>query len=170
MLLSFDSDLIDEQVLSIEPLFYGEHKSRITKTNGVFYSNETAITLLENACIFHGSTMQGRIDATKRLLNFAHRTPFIVAPLSVSVYPTASSKHSTSVWIFNHPYEIEEFETGKSLITFMSGESITVEISKHRLLKQKNRLHTVVDTYRTLDRMKDYNLLLKGRAVNYVDR
>lgn len=163
MVHNFDYYLIDEKVLSIEAVFVGENKSKITKENGVFYSKSSAIDLINHACIRFGSTMQGRIDAAKVFSSFPHKTPFIIIPFLLGVFPTNSRKNLTCVWIFNHPFQITFLEKKKSRVTFRNGKSIIVPVSKHSLTQQKQRLHAVLDIYNSKHRNNNYSVIKKDR-------
>lgn len=98
------------------------------------------------------STMKGRINAAATLLNYDKKSPFLIAPNEIGVFPTASPRNANCVWIFNHRFTIKEIEKGKSLITFMDGTAITVAASKHTTLKQHGRLHTLLSISRFMER------------------
>lgn len=148
VLLTCESYLLDEKVLSLEHYFLGKYKSKITRIDGVRLSKESPISLLEKACLRYGATMEGRIDAVKEKMEYMHRTPFIIIPFSVGAFPTISSESLFCAWIFNHPFVIEELEKGKSKVTLANGETIFVPVSKHSLLNQKKKLHSALDMFK----------------------
>lgn len=139
-----DSYLLDDMALALEPCFTELGKSRITRLDGIFYSWSTPEELLEEVCLRYGSTMKGRTDAVKKKLRFMHRTPVILIPQLVGVAPTVSSKDSTCIWLFNHPYLISKISSQQSIITLLNGEELAVSISKHSLTNQMNRLHSAL--------------------------
>ena len=154
-MLKCDSYLIDHCTLALESVFVGSNKSKITTTNGIYYSEMSPRELLDTACIRYASTMEGRKQAVRKLLNYPRKTPFLISPFDLGVFPTMSSKHLECVWIFNHRFVIDEYEKGKSIITFSEGTKIALQASRHILRKQQKRLHTVIDTFRTIDREKN---------------
>jgi len=165
MLSICDSYLIDERTLAIEPVFDGVCQTRITTKDGVFYSKERANHLLEKACYYNASTMQGRVAATREIMKFYHRIPFVIIPLSVGVFPTSSPLDMNCAWIFNHRFVVVALGKNKSRLTFLSGESITVPVSKHTLEKQQLRLYTSMSTYKELHETHRKSLWLKKKKL-----
>lgn len=163
MLSICDSYLIDQRTLAIEPVFDGVYQSKITTIDGVFYSKESCTHLLGTACKYYASTMEGRVGATREIMKYYHRIPFIIIPLSVGVFPTTSPKNMNCVWIFNHRFEVDKLEKRKSRVRFLGGESIIVAVSKHTLEKQQLRLHTSISTYKEMHETPRYSLWLKKR-------
>lgn len=154
ILRNCDSNLIDNQALLLEPVFTGKYKSKIVTTHGTYYSKMTVHELLNNACIRYASTMEGRMQATRIFMKYPNKTPILIEPTEIGAFPTMSYQRQDCVWLFNHPFVVEEFEKGKCLVTFPNGMSITVHVSKHILLKQQQRLHFTLDTYRFIHRQK----------------
>lgn len=145
-MLRCDSYLIDRHTLSLEAFFIGENKSKITTTKGIHYSKMSVHEILDKVCIRYGSSFQGRKEATKNLLKY-NKTPIVIKPNEIFAFPTKSIDHPECVWIFNHRFEVEEVEKGKSQLTFMNGTSIIVYVSKHVILKQQQRLHSTLGMY-----------------------
>jgi len=148
-----DSYLIDKKVLSLESVFIGENKSKITKTNGIFFSKLSVHDLLDKACMRYGSSFQGRKEATKKLMKY-NKTPIGIKPNVIAAFPTKSIDHPECVWIFNHPFKVEVVGRGQSQITFIDGTSIIVSVSMHVILKQQQRLHSTMGMYHMLLREK----------------
>lgn len=152
-----DSKWIDHKVLAIEPVFVGCYRSKIHTMNGTRYSKLDPRTLLDNACIRYASSKAGRKQATKKLLKYKNKTPFIIAPYSIGVFPTMASSNPECVWIFHHRFKIEELHHGRSRLTFINGTSIIVKTSRHILLKQQERLHTLISITSMLYRETELN-------------
>jgi competence protein ComK len=151
-----DSYLINHCVLAIEPVFIGEFQSKITTTYGEEFSKLTPYQLLDKACMRYLSTMTGRKQAASKLLNFQNKTPILIEPYAIAAFPTMSSSRLECVWIFNHRFTVRELGKGRSEITFYAGTSIIVNVSKHTLLKQQLRLHTLIDMYRKITQENTY--------------
>ena len=139
-----DSFLINRTVLAVKAFFMGENKSKIITTHGIYYSVLTPLELLNKACINYSSTWQGRTDVATVLLDYSKKPPFIIEPNKIGVFPTKSSKSPDCVFIFNHHISVHEVAKGQSVITFMAGISVTVKVSKNIILKQYQRLHTLM--------------------------
>ncbi|WP_186321482.1 competence protein ComK [Bacillus sp. FJAT-22090] len=149
---NFCSNLISRKVLLVKSAFIGDHKSEIMTTNGIIYSNMSVLNLLNNACIRYASTLEGRIHAAKVMMNYAHKTPVIIAPNEIGAFPTTSYKNVDCVWIFNHLFSVNDLGNGISQIVFNNGIQTTVRVSKNVLLKQQQRLHTLLNIFSNLER------------------
>ena len=139
------------QALAVENYFDGTHQSRIYTLAGIKLSKLTPLELIDKACMHYGSTVDGRRVSASKTLNYSHKTPIVIAPYSVGAFPTTSYKKDNCVWIFNHPFQVEQLADGTSFVKFDQGTTITVNASKHTLLKQQQRLHTLLDIYRNAE-------------------
>lgn len=149
-----NSNLIDNETLLLESIFIDKVKTRIVTTHGTYYSEESILKLLEDACNRFGSTMQGRLQAIKKIMDYSVKTPLLIEPNGLGAFPTKSYRHVECVWIFNHPFYVDELVKGKSVIHFMNGISIPVNTSKNVILKQHQRLHTSLNIYSINHRKK----------------
>lgn len=154
-MMSCDSYLLDERALAIKPIFTGDYQSEIFTTHGIYYSKLTPSNLLNKACINYCSTKKGRIGAATILLNYSQKPPFIISPNKIGVFPTESPKNQTCVWIFNNRLTVNEVAKGESVITFMNGTFIKVKVSKNVILKQHNRLHTLLSICFSMHRERE---------------
>lgn len=147
--MTFRCDLIDLQTLALEPTFLDGNQSKITKKCGVYYSVKTPLELIDEACMRYASTMEGRIQAVGRVLNFK-KPPFLIAPFDFGVFPTMSPNRLDCVWIFNHPFEIVKVDKQKSRLEFRNDVSIPVNVSVYTIRQQQQRLHMITDFYRRI--------------------
>jgi competence protein ComK len=139
---------LDHKVHSIENVYKEDYLSRLLTTDGVFYSRLSFTQLLENACILYCSTLEGRIQAVRKVMGYRHKTPVIIIPDLVSAFPTESYKKYTCVWIFNHPFQIEVLGKKKCKVIFEDGQFIIVNVSKEVLLSQQQRSDWTLEKFR----------------------
>ena len=154
------SNFIDERALALKPVLSGENRSKIITTHGTYFSRSSPKILLDRACLNHLSTKEGRIRAAKILLSYTKKPPFIISPNEYGVFPTESSKKPECIWIFNHRFSVKEFAKGETIITFMNGTAIIVQVSKYTIIKQEQRLHTLLSTGQTMQR--EYMRRMRG--------
>ncbi len=133
-----------ERALALEGVFDGKYRSKVTMIDGIYYSEMPPVDLLNEICMHFGATKKGRVDAAKSLLGFSKKTPFIIVPGKVAAVPLVSPDRDDCVWIFNHPFKTTEISKGKSLLTYRNGAKVEVPCSKYTLLKQENRIHTLL--------------------------
>ncbi|WP_318617282.1 competence protein ComK [Sporosarcina sp. YIM B06819] len=160
-MLHCDSYLIDTRTLALESVFTGDYKSKIITTHGNYFSKLSPHQLLNKACLYHFSTMKGRIQAATILLNYDKKPPFLIAPNELGVCPTASPQNADCVWLFNHRYTVTEVGKGQSIVTFMEGTSIYVKASRHTILKQQLRLHALLNISSLMGREKKIYIVKK---------
>ena len=124
--------------------------------HGVYYSKKSIKYLLEEVCIRYASTFDGRIRAIQKFMDYRHKTPLIIVPEEVGAVPTISHLHAECVWLFNHYYEINVISRNVSEIIFSNGYSIQVNVSKHVLVKQQQRLYSTMEAFRSMNRKQFY--------------
>jgi len=150
--LRCDSYLINQDTLALEPVFVGDYQSRIVTMHGVYHSKMSNKSLLEEVCIRYASTYEGRIRAVRKFMGYRHKTPLLIVPEEVGAVPTISPSHAECVWLFNQHFEIKVLSRNMSEVIFSNGYSIQVNVSKHVLLKQQERLYSTMEAFRSMQR------------------
>lgn len=158
-MLDCDSYLIDTRTLALESVFTGDFKSKLSTTDGIYFSKLAPHLLLNKACLRYFSTMKGRTQAASVILSYAKKPPFLIAPNELGVCPTASPENPDCVWLFNHRFTVTEVAKGQSVVTFMEGTTIHVKASKHTILRQYQRLHTLLSISSLMGRENQIYLL-----------
>jgi len=157
-LLNCDSYLIDERTLAVKKILTGDYQSKIITTHGIYFSKLSPTNLLDKACLNYLSTKKGRKRATTNWLNYSQKPPFIIEPNKTGVFQTESSKNPDCVWIFNQRLTVDEVAKKESVITFMNGTTIKVKVSKNTILKQKQRLDSLLSIGFLMDRERELYL------------
>lgn len=142
-----EHDLIDQGTIAVKPYFKDGYRSKITKKSGVFYSEKAPLVLINEACLNHASTLEGRKQAVREIFRF-YKPPVIIAPYHLSFFPTASYSNFNCALIFNHPFRHIATENGVSRLRFYDSIDIFVNASQHTLIQQHQRLHMVINYYR----------------------
>lgn len=150
-----DSYLLDHRALALKSVFTDGFKSKIITTHGIYYSKLSAEDLLNKACICYFSTKKGREQASKLLLNYIQKPPFLISNVNIGAVPTTGSNNFDCVWIFNHRCTVKEVAKGQSIVTFVNGTSITVNVSKHTISSQLHRLHTLISYSQSIHRERE---------------
>jgi len=154
--LKCDSYLINHETLALEPVFVDGYQSRIVTVHGVYLSKMSIKSLLEEACIRFASTFDGRIKAIRKLMEYQHKPPLLINPGEVGAVPTISHTRQECVWLFNDHFQVKMLSRNKSEIVFSNGYSIQVDVSKHVLLRQQQRLYSALEVFRSSNRKELY--------------
>ena len=158
-----DSYLLDHRALALKSVYTDGFKSKIITTHGIYFSKLSAEDLLDKACIRYFSTKKGREQASRLLLKYIQKPPFLISNVDIGVAPTAASRNFDCVWIFNHRCTVKEVAKGQSIVTFMEGTSITVNVSEHTILTQLHRLHTLMSYSQSIHRERELYIELSPK-------
>ena len=102
----------------------------------------TPTKVIDSACRFFGSTLEGRLQGTKDISNITHKAPITIDPSSGMYFlPTASPKNEKCSWIahshIEHIYPKNNHR--KTQILFKNGKNIIVDVSYGSMLNQIQR-------------------------------
>ena len=88
-----------------------EHCSKIYETDSVCYVNKGTTAIMEDSCLYFGSTLDGRRKGTQDMIGVNYKAPIIVEESKEMIFfPTSSSRYHDSVWIslkHIHNYNME---------------------------------------------------------------
>ncbi len=102
----------------------------------------TPTKVIDDACRFFGSTLEGRLDGTRDISNITHKAPITIDPSSgLYFFPTASPKNKKCSWIAHSHVEflIPMHQDKKTQIIFKNGKNVMVNVSYGSMLNQIQR-------------------------------
>ena len=133
---------LTKETRALIPVFneYGEAETLVYQSDGVKRLKGSPLHLLETACLYYGSSMQGRIEAARNVLGPHRKTPVIMDWHADTVFfPTIAKESPDCAWInFSQVYDAKSCDKG-TRIHFHSGETIDVTVSYHTIYRQKQR-------------------------------
>lgn len=133
---------LTNETRALIPVFneYGEAETLVYQSDGVRRLKGSPLHLLESACLYYGSSIQGRIEAARDVLGPHRKTPVIMDWHADAVFfPTIAKESPDCAWInFSQVYDAEKSGKGSRII-FHTGESVEVPVSNHTVYKQKQR-------------------------------
>lgn len=89
---------INEETMAVLPI--NEHCSKIYEIDSVFYVNKGTTAIMEDSCLYFGSTLDGRRKGTQDMIGVNYKAPIIVEESKEMIFfPTSSSRYHDSVWI-----------------------------------------------------------------------
>lgn len=120
----------------------GYYVSHVIESDGASnYVKQSPVGLIELACKFFGSSLKGRQEGARTILNVKHKVPISIDPSSgMYFFPTASPQRPFCSWI-SHTYvdRIRKTPENGTEFIFRNGKSITLDVSYGSMLNQLQR-------------------------------
>lgn len=115
-------------------------------SNKSFKENKGLVSYIQELCLNDGSSMNGRIEFSKHLLQSKSKVPFFVSE-DILLVPTHSIRNYDCALInlFN-VCEVRKSYSGLKL-SFVSGNILEVSISRHIWMNQLQKANALVDNY-----------------------
>lgn len=120
---------INEETMALIPI--NENHTRIIELKEEYIVKQSAFDILEENCIYYGSTYDGRIKAAQKMLNFSYKLPLLVEETEKLIFfPTKSSTSEDCCWI-NPEFVLKREKCGKEIyVEFKNGVREKFNISK----------------------------------------
>lgn len=125
--------IINVETLLIIP--YGRGKSKIFENDRTFIVNEPTGNILKNSCLFFGSSIEGRRDAVKQILEVDMKVPIIVEDIKNMIFfPVSDCVKRNSIWVsYQNLLKYSKFNEFSTVIYFKCGKKVRVD-AKYSLI------------------------------------
>lgn len=149
--------MIDADIVYYDPA--SEKTVIISETGRHGFFCGTPVQWLDQMCIAHGSTYQGRIDAFRTLTGTVQKPAVMISEMTHQMFfPTVSSKSSDCIWLCaERIFSIRTKDDQHSLVLFMDGNTIELAVSKRTLNKQLSRCEKFLEIMRNSIRKLETN-------------
>ena len=120
----------------------GKYTTYIMEEGREYAVHSTPTKIIDYACRFFGSTLEGRLEGTKDISQIVYKAPVAIDPSSgMYFFPTASPKNKKCSWIAHSHIKIiyPKNENQECEITFKNGKQITIDASYGSILNQMQR-------------------------------
>ena len=119
---------INASTLVILPI--EEEKCRVYEYDRDFIVKRKSTKIINDSCMFFGSSLNGRQYGTKKLINVAVKAPIIIEESKkIIFFPTTSPRQDNCTWIsFNNLVKYEKNED-KTILTFKNNKQIELDLS-----------------------------------------
>jgi len=103
--------------------------------------NQTPFEIMEDSCLYFGSTYNGRKEGARSILGAEYKVPIIVDEAdNLIVFPTTSPLSSDCIWIsLNHLKNYEKLDSYNTKIVFDNDKEIIVPSSYRSIENQVSR-------------------------------
>ena len=126
----------------------GESKTIVYELDDSFIVDESPLQIMEESCEYFGSSFDGRVIGTSKLVGYTHKVPIIVEESKDLIFfPTLSPKNNDCSWLsYKHISKIEKYKE-KTMIELLNGKKIIINASNaiidnqlYRCFRLKNTL------------------------------
>lgn len=135
--------MVDEYEITSSTLmleYYDEDKTKVYELTDEFIVNQNILTVMENSCSFYGSTFNGRVEASKKILNTNIKLPIVVEDVKkIIFFPTKAFYKSGCKWLsFNNIDKIERVYKSANVtrVYFCNGLVQDIEVSYEIIYRQ----------------------------------
>lgn len=140
-----DKYIINENTLALLTI---DNKVKIVEKYIDFYIEGSLNNIINDSCIYYGSTFLGRMHSAKSLLGISTKLPIIISEKKELIFfPTNSYKNTNCVWI--NYIEVDKYYSINSkelIITFLNKKKLVISVSNNIFTKQlfkASRLDTI---------------------------
>ena len=132
----------------------------VVEKDGDFFVENRVYDIMDNSCKYFGSSLVGRQEGTKKMINVTHKSPIIVEESSGLVFfPTHSPVHKDCSWlnVNNLVHYQKSSNDNKTLVIFNNGISLEFDVRYGSMNNQILRAARLVNVLQTR-RVKKNNL------------
>ena len=135
--------MVDEYEITSSTLlleYYDTNKTKVYELTDEFIVEQNILNIVENSCNFYGSSLEGRISASKKILGTNIKLPVVIEDVKkIIFFPTRANYQINCKWLsFNNIDRIEKIGKNNKLtrVFFCNGKYIDVKISYEIIYRQ----------------------------------
>ena len=130
---------INKGTLAVVP--NAEIGSLVYEDDERYVINQTPFSIMEDSCMYFGSTYEGRKQGAKKILNAEYKIPIVVEDSNnLIVFPTTSPYSDDCCWIsLKRVKNIEKIDANNTKIIFDNNKEIIIDCSYRSLENQISR-------------------------------
>ena len=99
--------------------------------------NQTTMEILNNSCEYYGSSLEGRLKGANNALGSCYKIPIIIEPdHDIVFFPTTSCRYEKCSWLSLNNIKTYYSTKFGTMVEFLDGQTIELEISKESLETQ----------------------------------
>ena len=141
-----DTYEINKSTLAVVPI--DENTSRVLEETTEYIVNKPSFEIIEDSCMYFGSTYQGRYDGTKKLLGMSYKLPIIIEESrNIIFFPTSSPRTKECIWVSLTHLDNYLIDKNNTYISFKNGYKLKANVSIFALENQilrASRLESVL--------------------------
>ena len=125
-----------------------DYRTKIITLDDEFIVEYDSKKLIDNSCKFFGSSLNDRVNMTKRLINISSKSPIIVEESrKIIFFPLKSIRDKCNIWISFNNLEKYNKSLDKTIFYFKNKKEVIIDFSYY-----------IIDNQVTRSLMLDYEL------------
>ena len=139
----YEIDLSTVMLIGID-----ESKTKVVTLDSEFIIDIDSTKIIDNSCKFFGSSLNDRINMTKRLVNVSSKSPIIVEDSrNIIFFPLKSVRDKCNIWISFNNLEKYVKNGDRTAFVFKNNKRVVIDFSYY-----------IIDNQVTRSLMLDYEL------------
>lgn len=135
---------LNEKTMALIPAKHETAQTLVMETGGNFYVQESIESILEQACLDGGSSLEGRRKSVMHRIGAKHKVPIPICPIAgIYMFPTGAAKSIHCSWFsYQHILYIDPVvkdNVPKTKVRFSNDEITIVPVSYHIMETQLRR-------------------------------
>lgn len=122
--------------------------TKVVENEDEYFINKSSYEVMEDSCEYYGSTCEGRIKGTKKIIGSNYKVPIVIEETNDLIFfPTEAPNNANCVWISLNNIEKYEKYDKFTKVKFTSGKEMIIKMSIYSFemqLLRANRLSSVL--------------------------
>lgn len=125
---------------------------RVIEKDNEIIINKNCFSVIEESCLYYGSSYQGRVDASNMLISNSYKVPIVVENINNLVFfPTISPNSNLCMWISIEKIlnNVVDEDTKSCKLIFKNNVEILTNLSSYSMENQMLKsymLHSIMDS------------------------
>lgn len=134
----------------------GETSCEVIEGDRKFSVLRSCMDVINDSCVYFGSTYEGRLLASKSMLKMTYKLPIIIEEYNgIIFFPTGSPRFNSCVWLNLASIASYERNGNDSKVIFKSGAVLELQISYYSLENQIFRATMLESLIRKRKKMEE---------------
>ena len=117
-----------------------EEHTRVYTIDSELVINKSAKKIIEDSCKFFGSSLNEKVNMTKRLVKINSKSPIVIEETrNIIFFPLKSTREKNNIWISFNNLEKYEKKNDDCLLYFKCGKQISIKFSFYIIDNQVTR-------------------------------
>ncbi len=133
---------VNSETMAILPELYGDKVfSRVLEEGAEYIVAKSPIDVMKYSCQFFGSSLEGRVFGSQKLLNISHKVPIVMDVMnSLYFFPTQAASRSDCCWLsLEHVDRALTTKEGRTNVRFRNKKMLEIPISHNMIQNQLYR-------------------------------